>query len=718
MSMMMSSTTTPSASSLSALEQQKENQKNQYAERVKNSPGWRRRYGVESPANQYNNNFNNNNNNQYNNNYSKRGGNASNTNSMNHHPPQPVPKVRLPLPKNAVLLSLIQASEPARRRAEVEAPSTPQKAHDDSLMSPPRLSFSAAGGIGNTNSQSGGGGLVLAGSGSGSGGGGGGSGGALPQFSRPSPLFLDKSHSSDQHDSFLGGGTGSGGGGGGFVIDNSADDEEHKIRVGTYLEGGPCGTYAVAVKTGLLVYPTLFEHTLPSALSGLRGRGVVGGNGGGGGAGDSSGGVGRSLEEEEIDVMKRDVEQVVKNYYREGVMKNEKKVEEEAAAAAAALAAKRKKEGKKASTSKSGGTNTTNTIAPDGGGGSSSSERNLATWVECHEDEKVETHCRTEFLDGRLTPTDVVVSEHDDDDDDDDDEDDNENDEGTTEEDTEEDGEENDQFTSMSDPGVVRTASLMDSKNTISAMALKSIYRGGTTEKTAAGGVGGSAAAGDSEATAELSFSLTISEDENDTGDNNNNNNNNEDEECDSTECDVGVSTTIRRSQSTASQSTTPTRSNDTSSIAMGGKKFVRHFSVGAYPAQTMSQSERKKKSLSSTSGGVNENKDDDFERPLIRLKYGDRVQVVSMDSRGWVKLARGYGYIRLENDKQLVKGERSPWSSSILDLPFLVPNIFYYFPSFHCLPAQSAEPATRHAKLRPCFTNYPSNAIVSSMNR
>lgn len=26
------------------------------------------------------------------------------------------------------------------------------------------------------------------------------------------------------------------------------------------------------------------------------------------------------------------------------------------------------------------------------------------------------------------------------------------------------------------------------------------------------------------------------------------------------------------------------------------------------------------------------------------------------MDSRGWVKLARGYGYIRLENDKQLVK--------------------------------------------------------------
>ena len=58
----------------------------------------------------------------------------------------------------------------------------------------------------------------------------------------------------------------------------------------------------------------------------------------------------------------------------------------------------------------------------------------------------------------------------------------------------------------------------------------------------------------------------------------------------------------------------------------------------------------------------------EEFERPLIRLKYGDRVQVVSMDSRGWVKLARGYGYIKLENDKQLVKGK--------LDLFFL--NIYF----------------------------------------
>ena len=74
-------------------------------------------------------------------------------------------------------------------------------------------------------------------------------------------------------------------------------------------------------------------------------------------------------------------------------------------------------------------------------------------------------------------------------------------------------------------------------------------------------------------------------------------------------------------------------------------KNFERKFSQGA------SLNNKKK----TTSGDSN---NDDFERPLIRLKYGDRVQVVSMDSRGWVKLARGYGYIRLESDKQLVKGE------------------------------------------------------------
>ncbi len=587
----------PPTSTPSVLDQQKENQKNQYAERVKNSPGWRRRYGVESTGNS------NSINSHY---YAKR-------NNHSHPPPppppQPVPKVRLPLPKNAVLLSLIQASEPARRRAEVEAPSTPQKAQQEDennnhLTSPPRLS-----GSNNNNPSS----LVLVGSGSG--GGGISSATSLPQFSRPSPLFLDKSNSSD-HDPTLGG------------IDNSADDEEHKIRVGTYLEGGPCGTYAVAVKSGLLVYPTLFEHTLPSALSGLRGRG---GNGSGGGGGGSI--AGGSLEEEEIDVMKRDVEQVVKNYYREGVMKNEKRVEEEAAAAAAAK--KMKRQNKKKAT-KSDINNALGSSAEPNSNSSSSSNNNLATWVECHDDENVETHCQLELLDNTILPQHEVVAEAD------------EEDEGDTEEEDDTDGESSDHFASMSDPGVVGPAmgrSLTDSKN-VAAVTLKSIYRG-RAEKAAGAE---SEAAGNSETTAELSFSLTISEDEHDKDEHDTGNDN--DDECSSTECDIGVTTsTIRRSHSaasaTASQSSTPIRSNDTA--VSGGKKYVRHFSVGAYPAQT-SQAE-----MRSTTGENDGN--DDFERPLIRLKYGDRVQVVSMDSRGWVKLARGYGYIRLENAKQLVKG-------------------------------------------------------------
>ncbi len=48
---------------------------------------------------------------------------------------------------------------------------------------------------------------------------------------------------------------------------------------------------------------------------------------------------------------------------------------------------------------------------------------------------------------------------------------------------------------------------------------------------------------------------------------------------------------------------------------------------------------------------------EEESEKPLLRLKHGDRVQVVSSHPRGeWVKLARGYGYIRLQHDKQLVK--------------------------------------------------------------
>lgn len=43
-----------------------------------------------------------------------------------------------------------------------------------------------------------------------------------------------------------------------------------------------------------------------------------------------------------------------------------------------------------------------------------------------------------------------------------------------------------------------------------------------------------------------------------------------------------------------------------------------------------------------------------DMKDPL-KLSYGDRVQVVSVDG-GWAKLARGYGFVRADKNK-LVKG-------------------------------------------------------------
>ena len=41
---------------------------------------------------------------------------------------------------------------------------------------------------------------------------------------------------------------------------------------------------------------------------------------------------------------------------------------------------------------------------------------------------------------------------------------------------------------------------------------------------------------------------------------------------------------------------------------------------------------------------------------PPVRLKFGDRVQIVSTEA-GWAKLARGYGFVRADRQK-LVKGE------------------------------------------------------------
>lgn len=42
--------------------------------------------------------------------------------------------------------------------------------------------------------------------------------------------------------------------------------------------------------------------------------------------------------------------------------------------------------------------------------------------------------------------------------------------------------------------------------------------------------------------------------------------------------------------------------------------------------------------------------------RDHLRLFFGDRVQIVSLDG-GWAKLARGYGFVKADNN-QLVKGE------------------------------------------------------------
>lgn len=42
--------------------------------------------------------------------------------------------------------------------------------------------------------------------------------------------------------------------------------------------------------------------------------------------------------------------------------------------------------------------------------------------------------------------------------------------------------------------------------------------------------------------------------------------------------------------------------------------------------------------------------------RDYLRLSFGDRVQIVSVDG-GWAKLARGYGFVKADNN-QLVKGK------------------------------------------------------------
>lgn len=341
---------------------QKENATNtSYADRVRNSPGYRRRHG-HGPGRD---------------DRSKRGGPVR---------PPPALKRRLPLPKNVVLLSLIQASEPARWGTEVEAPRTPRGEENEGAT----------------------------------------------------PVAGVVASSAPLRNSTMG---------------STPDDEAHKIRVGTHLEGGACGTYAVATKSGLLVYPSLFEHALP-------------GEGGG-----------------DLD---RDVEKLVRKH--------------------------RARIG-----------------TPDG---------------------------------DRLAALAAAASEEADDDD------------------------------------------------------------------------------GD---TRLLTASLTVSDDEDGP----------EAEDDDRVDAVHARALPARRAVSSVHNAHTPLRdiTGDEPpgpSRRHGGGGFVRHFSQGADPAPPRGED--------GDARGDGTAVADDFNRPLIRLKYGDRVQVVGMDTRGWVKLARGHGYARLENGKQLVK--------------------------------------------------------------
>jgi len=555
-----------------------------YADRVRNSPGFRRRYGH---RNEYNNN-------------NKWGGSSYHA-APPPTPPKPVPKQRLPLPKNAVLLSLIQASEPARRRAEVDAPPTPQRTVSDGdalEMAPEMPSPGSRQTVSNSGSFS----------------------GTFPQFSRPHPLFLDSSSgdlgNNDTSSSNL--------------VGSQPDDEEHKIRVGTYLEGGPCGTYAVAAKSGLLVYPTLFEHTLPSALNGL------------------------SKDEDDV---KRDVEELVKKHRASAGMRTfpgnstsdnennskdndssinsleEKRNFDSNGSPIMAETKSISNDNNDESLQPGGGAGLDYRIQPGGGGGASPVDTEIGvshTWVECNDDENIEAQCApvkidsgsTELLGGEgiISPlhspagVDIPMDDMD---------------------------------------GEKDLDGKRESRATNSGGVAALGGKDGLVDMPSLEDIRATAAAASDEAedydVHELSVSLTISEDgELDDDDKGRNN-----------VIDMSTRTLpARRSQSIAGSpiiSSSHVAKDDTcSSSAVGPvtKKFVRHFSQGSYPKLTQEKDKNRDPSQKQKDTIV-----DEFDRPLIRLKYGDRVQVVSMDSRGWVKLARGYGYIRLENDKQLVKG-------------------------------------------------------------
>ena len=499
-----------------------------YSNRVRNSPGFRRRYG-----------------NQY---------------GLDARPPGPpasspgqaakptVVKHRLPLPKNAVLLSLIQVSEPARRRMEVEAPPTPEKDGEGGPSSGPAGSRTPSPGDGGT---------------------------ALPRFSQPSPLFVTGSPGG------RGGTPGDGGGHLDLTLGGSLDDEERKIRVGTYLEGGPCGTYAVASKSGLLVYPTLFEHTLPDAMGGGRDR--------------------------DNDVA-RGVEDIVKKHRSRSRGKKKKEKEE---AGTPGDDGRRKSLGVRSEPddllhSISEGRKSHETLVEPSASHDAIEAR--ASSVE-HDDPAVPGGLLAAMSISNDEEADVFPSA------------------GSPLTLTSDrlaglaGGME--RMTAMSDPGLSLSVSLTsddDEEDDDDA------YHGGDAPVAAPADVSGDTSDGSLSLVDRLNISTR--------------------------------STPVKRLRSAA---ISPVKSKDDSSTL---RRFARHFTTGSSPGRAGGDG----------SDGEEGHDENEFERPLIRLKYGDRVQVVSMDGRGWVKLARGYGYIRLENDKQLVKGESFPVFEQIKEVRVCAP--------------------------------------------
>jgi len=403
-------------------------------------------------------------------------------------PPKPPPqsiKQRLPLPKNAVLLSLIQASEPARRRANVDSPpDVPPKINRESsterfsVLSPSSNMAYPPTTPPTTKSSS----LSRSGGASRSGGTSG-TPTLLPKFSKSAALFVDTGLNAPSSSSE-------------YQMDED-DIEEHQIRVGTYLEGGPCGTYAVAVKTGLLVYPTLFEHALPNKL----GTSNTNSNNK-----DDNSSASQPTADQQPDQWKRDVDELVKsNFWKKQQLQQTKQQQQ---------------------------------------------QQNIQA------DKKTPTKRRSANVSSILF----------------------EGDEWHTEASVDNDNDvvEKKQQHSHSDIGIGMRLSTSLSHE--SRENRDDVYPGSSSS---------------------LSYSHDGSIHGGETFDDSN----------------------LNRSLPLTNTMT-----------------FTRQLSVPISPPRAKGDS------------------CDEFDRPLIRLKYGDRVQVVSMDSKGWVKLARGYGYIRLQNDKQLVK--------------------------------------------------------------